>query len=72
MIGKLTRALTGRYLARKWGYAPSAGIAAGLAAPLIVKFGGRLLHAGVAAASDARQRRRGPVYGATRASTHSA
>ncbi|QAY78576.1 hypothetical protein ETR14_20050 [Sphingosinicella sp. BN140058] len=71
MIGKLTRALTGRYLAKRWGYAPSTGMVAGLAAPLVVRLGGRLVHASVAAAADARNRRQGPTYGANRPASRS-
>ncbi|WP_165356543.1 hypothetical protein [Sphingosinicella sp. BN140058] len=44
---------------------------AGLAAPLVVRLGGRLVHASVAAAADARNRRQGPTYGANRPASRS-
>jgi len=62
MIGKLTRALVGRSVAKKRGMSPMAGAAAGLLAPFVLKRAASLLGKAGSAAVEARRRRKGPKY----------
>lgn len=62
MIGKLTRILVGRSVARKRGYNAAAGAAAGFFAPYVLKGGAHLIGKAGSAVKNARRRRRGPEY----------
>ena len=62
MIGKVTRMLAGRSVAKKRGYSAGAGAVAGLLAPFVIKRVFSLLGKAGGAAADARRRRKGPKY----------
>lgn len=62
MIGKIAGAAFGRSLARRRGFSPGAGMAAGLFGPFLIRKTLSLLGKGLSASAERRRERRAPHF----------
>lgn len=62
MIGKIAGAAFGRSLARRRGFSPGAGMAAGLFAPFLIRKALSLVGRGLSASAERRRERRSPHF----------